>query len=99
MRVIAAHDLADDLGAFARRRLRVQPHLVHGVHDAPVHRLEAVAHVGQRAVGDRGQGVGEIALRQRIAHRLFNDAAAFGRRSVDGHVTSNRRSDARSLAH
>ncbi len=85
MRVVATHDLTHDLGALARRCLRVQPHLVHGVHDPPVHRLEAVPHVGQGPVGDRRQGIGQIALRQRLAHRLVDDAATFGRRGMNGH--------------
>ena len=97
VRVIAAHDLADDLGAFARRRLRVQPHLVHRVHDTPVHGLETVAHIREGAIGDGRQRIGQIATRQRFAHRLIDDASAFRRRGMNGHGPSNRVFRSRSL--
>jgi hypothetical protein len=90
VRVIGAHDVAHDLGAFPRRGLRVQAHLVHRVHDAAVHRLEAVAHVRKGAVGDGRQGVGQIAAAQRRLHGLVDDTAALGgRRRVEGHAGSN----------
>jgi hypothetical protein len=38
----------------------------HGVHDAPVHGLQPVAHIGQRAVHDGRQRIGEIALLERL---------------------------------
>ena len=47
-------------------RAGVEPELAHGVEDAPVHGLQAVAHVGQRAVHDGGERVGEVALLQRL---------------------------------
>ena len=31
VRMVLAHDLADDAGAFTRRAIRVQPHLLHCV--------------------------------------------------------------------
>ena len=60
VRVVFAHHVADDA-----RRLHVLlvgrvPLLVHRVEDAPVHRLEAVARVGQRARHDHAHGVIEI---------------------------------------
>ena len=66
VRVVVAHHLADDLGALLVAAGGVELQLAHGVEDAPVHGLQAVAHVGQRAVHDRRQRVGEIALFQRI---------------------------------
>ena len=95
--VVSAHDLADHLGAFARRRLRVQPHLVHGVENAAVHRLEAVTHVRQSPVGDGRQRIGQVAAAQRLLHRLVDDAAAFRRRCVDRHGSANRGLNPRSL--
>ena len=79
VRVIAAHHLADHLGALARGVLGVQPHLAHGVQHAALNRLQAVADVGQRAVGDDRKGVGEIAARQGFRQRLVDDAVAVAR--------------------
>ena len=47
--------------------LRAEPELLHGVEQAPVHGLEPVAHVGQRAVHDGGERIGEVALLERLA--------------------------------
>ena len=51
-----------------------QAHLVHGVEDAALHRLEAVAHVGQGARGDDAHGVVQI----RRAHRLVDIDVFYG---------------------
>jgi hypothetical protein len=74
--VVAAHHLADHLGALARGALGVQAHLAHGVEHAALDGLEAVAHVGQRPVGDHGERIGEIAARQRFRERLVDDPVA-----------------------
>ena len=66
VRVVVAHRLADDLGALAVAARRVEPQLAHGIENAPMHGLEAVAHVGQRPVHDGGERVGQVALFQRI---------------------------------
>ncbi len=67
-----AHGVADDLGAFAELALGAEPELLHGVEQPPVHGLEPVAHVGERAVHDGRERVGEVALLERLAqvHRL-----------------------------
>ena len=49
MRVIAAHDVADDLGALAVLGVGGQVLLPHRVQDAALNRLQAVANVRQRA--------------------------------------------------
>ncbi len=49
VRVKALQHLADDAGAFAVLLRGIESHLAHRVEDAPLHRLEAVAHVGERA--------------------------------------------------
>ena len=73
MRMERAHHVADDLGGFLERRAGIEPQQPHAVEDAPVHRLQPVAGVGQRAVHDGRERVGEIALFQRIAqHHLVN---------------------------
>ena len=61
VRVVVAHHVADDLGALAVLGVGGQVLLPHRVEDAALHRLQAVAHVGQRARGDDRQRVVEIA--------------------------------------
>ena len=78
VRVIVAHGVADDLGALQKAAVRRQPQLVHGVEDAPVHGLQAVAHVGQRAVHDGRQRVRQVALFQRVLEVDRLDAVGAG---------------------
>ena len=68
VRMVLAHDFADDAGALARGASRSQAHLLHGVKNAAMHRLQSVAHVGQRAADNHRQGIVEI----RPLHLLFN---------------------------
>ena len=49
MRMVLAHHVSDDPGALAGGAVRLQSHLLHGVQNAAVHRLQSVAHVGQCA--------------------------------------------------
>ena len=70
VRVILAQHVADH-----RRRLLVgppghEPELVHRVQDAAVHRLEAVAHVGERAGDDDAHRV----VDERLLHLLVDEA-------------------------
>ena len=85
VRVIVAHRVADDLGALQEAAVRRQPQLVHGVEDAPVHGLQAVAHVGQRAVHDGRQRVRQVALFQRVLEVDRLDAAGAGQNRFFGH--------------
>ena len=62
-----AHDVADDLGALLERRAGIELEDVHPIEDAPMHRLQPVARVGQRPVHDGGERVGEVALLERFA--------------------------------
>ncbi len=71
-----AHHLADHLGGFLVTAGRVEAHLAHRIDDAPVHRLQPVAHVGERAVHDGGERVGEIALLERRPKVDRDDLAA-----------------------
>src|SRR3954463_1206211 len=70
--MVFAHYVADDSGALAGGLVWSKAHLVHGVENASMHGLEAVADIGQRAPDDDRHGVIEIAA----PHLLFN---------VDGH--------------
>ncbi len=76
MRVVLAHDVADDLGGLLVGRAGIEPQLAHAVEDAAMDRLQPVAHVRQRAVHDRGEGVGEVALFERLAEVDRLDIAA-----------------------
>ena len=86
VRMVLAHDVADDAGAFARRPIRLQPHLLHRKKNSAVDGFQSVADVGERAADDHRHRVVEI----RPAHLLFNvdglnvqrtGAIAAGRRS------------------
>ena len=68
VRMVLAHDFADDAGAFARSAIRLQPHLLHRVENAAMDGFQSVADVGQRAADDHRHGVVEI----RPLHLLFN---------------------------
>ena len=62
--VVLTDDVADDPGALACRAVcRLQAQLLHGVEDAAVHRLQAVADVGQGPADDDGHGVVQVGLR------------------------------------
>src|SRR5216684_1054732 len=64
VRMVLAHHLSDDPGAFPRSPIRLQPHLLHREKYAAVHGLESVTYVGQRAADDHRHRVVEI----RTAH-------------------------------
>ena len=66
MRVIFTDHVADDARAFLEAARGVELELAHGVEQAAVHRLQAVAHIGQRALRDGGERIGEVALFKRI---------------------------------
>ena len=66
--MVFAHHVADDAGAFAGGFVGRQAHLLHGVQNAPVNRLQSVADVGQRAPDDHRHRIVEI----RLLHLLFD---------------------------
>ncbi len=68
VRVVVAHHMADDLGALGVLFRGLEAHVVHAVQHAPVHGLQAVAHLGQRPADDHRHGIVEI----RPAHLIFN---------------------------
>ena len=75
VRVILADDVADDAGALLERLVGIEVQQAHGIEDAPMHRLQPVADVGQRAMHDCRQRVGEVTLFQRLAQVDRLDAA------------------------
>ncbi len=83
VRVILADHVADDTGAFLEGAVGVEPQLAHGIEQAAMHRLQAVAHVRQGARHDGRQRIGQIPLAERLSelHRpdrgQRNDVVAF----------------------
>ena len=74
--MVFADDVAHDAGAFLEPRGRVKTEQPHGVQQAAMDRLQPVAGVGQRALGDGRQRIGEIALAERLA-QLFGTDVVF----------------------
>ncbi|MCY1230828.1 hypothetical protein D9M72_432590 [compost metagenome] len=76
MRVELAQHIADHARGLDRLGVGAQAHLMHREQDAPLHRLLAVGHLGQRAALDHADGVVKVGAlgvarqRQRIG-RLF----------------------------
>ena len=58
--VVLTHDVADDTCGLLGRGVVEDSVFVHGVEDAAVHGLEAVAHIGQGTGHDDGHGVVDI---------------------------------------
>ena len=93
MRVVAAHHVADHLRALAVLGVGRQVLLPHRVEDAALHRLQAVADVGQRARGDDRERVVEIPRLRRLVQRdvvgrAGAAAAARQERRADGRVAA-----------
>ena len=61
VRVVLAHDVADDLGRLAIGAAGDEAAFLAGVEDAAVDRLQSVAHGGKRAADDHRHGVIEVA--------------------------------------
>ena len=68
VRVVLAHDLADDARGLDVVLVRRQAEFVHREQDAPLHRLEPVTRVGQRARVDDGVAV----LEERRPHLVLD---------------------------
>ena len=68
VRVILAEHVSDDAGALLGGPVEVQAHLAHGVKNAAMDRLQAVADVRQRSTDDDAHRVVEI----RPAHLVFD---------------------------
>ena len=73
--MVFADHVSHDPRALLEARVGIELQRPHGIEKTPLHRLEPVAHVGQRARGDGGERVGEIALAQRLAERHGLDRA------------------------
>ena len=81
VRVEVAHRIADDLGRLHMLLVEVEPEPLHGKQNAPMHRLQPVAHVGQSARHDHAHGVIEIRPLHLIDERDRSDVG--GGRPLD----------------
>src|SRR5215472_2432606 len=78
VRMELADYIADHAGAFLVSRGRIEAELLHRMQYPAVHRLQPVAHIGQRARHDRRQRIGEIALAERVGEVDIADHAGEG---------------------
>ena len=63
VRVVLADHVADHARALLEGAVGIEPQLAHGVEQPAMHRLQAVAHVGQRARHDGRQRIGRGSAR------------------------------------
>ncbi len=75
MRVVLAEHLADDAGGLAVGAVDADAHIVHGVQDATLDRLEAIACIRQGARHDHAHGVVEVGLLHFMVNIYFTDEA------------------------
>ena len=75
VRVVGAHDVADDARGLLERPVRLHAGLVHPVEDAPVHGLQPVAHIRQGARDDHAHRVVEEARPELLLQVPRLDAA------------------------
>ncbi len=99
VRVIAAHHVAHDFRALSMLGITGDALLPHRVQDAPLHGLQAVAHVGDGAARDHGQRVVQVAglcdlvqgrrlfvVRRRFVAAAWSAAPLLGRFAASGGV-------------
>ena len=82
VRVIFAHRIADDAGRFLVGFVGGEAVFVHRIEDAPMHRLQPVAHVRQRPADDHAHGVIEIGALHFVGDGNRADIGARRRRRV-----------------
>src|SRR5579885_2493234 len=75
VRVIVAQNKANYLGALDRRTAGKIAGLAHPGQDTALHRLQAIASIGQRAVGDNGEAIGGEGVRHDNGKIFFANAA------------------------
>ncbi len=80
MGMVRAHHLADDFRRLLGDSTGIEIERPHAVEDAPMHRLQAVAGIRQRAACDGREGISEIALLERVAQHDLVDLSRLFRR-------------------
>ena len=86
VRMIFTHHVADDARRFHIGLVGRVAVLVHREQDAPMHGLQAVAHVGQRAAHDHAHRVIEVGALHLVGDRNRPDVRARGAGLVFFHV-------------
>ncbi len=76
VRVVLAEHVANHRRRFLERAIGKQPQLVHRVEDPAMDRLEAVAHVGERARDDHAHGVVDEGLLELVLDQARDDPFA-----------------------
>ena len=89
MRVVIAHHITTDLSRFAKAPSRGQTQFAHGVKDPPVNRFEPIARIGQRAVHDCAQRIGQITIANRATQRLGGNSKGWSG-GINGCVHNSR---------
>ena len=82
VRVVFAHDVADDPRGFDVAAIGPQAQLVHAVENSALHRLEPVAGIGQRAGVDDRHGVFEEGIAHLLADIDVDDLAVIRGRGL-----------------
>ena len=75
VRVILTHTVADDARRLLVRLIGQQPHLEHGIEDAPLHGLQTVLDAGKRSVHDDELRIREHRRREHLFKRRDEQAA------------------------
>ena len=88
MRMEIAHHVADDLGGLLGSGSRIEPQQPHAVKDAAMHRLQPVTRIGQRALHDGRERIGQIALLQRLPQRDLLHVLVLGGNQSRAHTGS-----------
>ena len=87
VRVVLAQHLADNPRALAVGLIGAHAQIVHRVENPPLHRLEAVAHIGQRARYDHAHRVIEIRRLHLVDKLLRADVVRRGLARFSYHIT------------
>ena len=75
VRVIFTHAVTDDARRLLVRLIGQQPHLEHGIEDAPLHGFQAVLDAGKRPVHDDELRIGEHRRGEHFLERRHEQAA------------------------
>ncbi len=77
MGMIFADDIAHHAGAFLESGGGIEAQKPHGMHQPAMDRLQAIARVRQRPLGDGGERIGQVAFGQRPHQRLGTNVVFF----------------------